>query len=349
MRRSIPGSSPLSKNSLSSPILKPASGSFELATVIRHRQHRRWWSRVRSKPAIAPACSAASAALRGDQPALIEARGESDHPVARDAAVGGLQAGDAASAAGWRIEPPVSVAVARRHQPRGHRRRRAARGAARARAPDPRVAHRAEIAGLVGRAHRELVHVGLAEHHGAGALAAARPRWHRRARRSSPSMREPQVVRSPRVQKMSLCAIGTPVSGPPSPAAQPRDRRARPRRARPRALTRDEGIECALVLARCARGTAASARRSRSARARSAAPARSTVFRSAAHPASLDHLGNEVQARPPPAARCAGSSSCWSVSVTTSARSRCDSPGQRVRHRLDVRGRQRGRARRPSR
>ena len=28
------------------------------------------------------------------------------------------------------------------------------------------------------------------------------------------SMREPQVVSTPRVQKMSLCAIGIPVSGP---------------------------------------------------------------------------------------------------------------------------------------
>jgi len=36
------------------------------------------------------------------------------------------------------------------------------------------------------------------------------------------SMREPQVVRTPSVQKMSLCAIGTPVSAPPSPAASVR-------------------------------------------------------------------------------------------------------------------------------
>ena len=31
-------------------------------------------------------------------------------------------------------------------------------------------------------------------------------------------MREPQVVRMPLVQKMSLCATGMPVSGPASPA-----------------------------------------------------------------------------------------------------------------------------------
>src|SRR6266850_2409213 len=33
-------------------------------------------------------------------------------------------------------------------------------------------------------------------------------------------MRDPQVVRSTRVQKMSLCAIGIPVSGWPSPLAR---------------------------------------------------------------------------------------------------------------------------------
>jgi hypothetical protein len=40
------------------------------------------------------------------------------------------------------------------------------------------------------------------------------------------SMREPQVVRTPRVQKMSLWAIGTPVSGPPCPAARRASARA---------------------------------------------------------------------------------------------------------------------------
>ena len=41
------------------------------------------------------------------------------------------------------------------------------------------------------------------------------------------SMRDPQLVRIPFVQKMSLCASGTPVSGPPSPRAM----RASARRA----------------------------------------------------------------------------------------------------------------------
>ena len=72
-------------------------------------------------------------------------------------------------AAGWRIEPPVSVAVAPAQSQRGHRRRRAAGRAARHQrrvraARAPRVDHRAVIGGLVGRAHGELVHVELAEH-----------------------------------------------------------------------------------------------------------------------------------------------------------------------------------------
>ena len=68
------------------------------------------------------------------------------------------------SAAGWRIEPPVSVPVAAGA-------RRAATAAAEppelppgTRCRVPGIAHRAEVRGLVRRAHRELVHVGLAEH-----------------------------------------------------------------------------------------------------------------------------------------------------------------------------------------
>ena len=84
-------------------------------------------------------------------------------------------------AAGWRIEPPVSVAVAPRHrcaataaaeppeEPPGTRcvpsmAPGSARAHVRALAPPGRH-HRAEGAGLVRRAHGELVHVELAEHH----------------------------------------------------------------------------------------------------------------------------------------------------------------------------------------
>jgi hypothetical protein len=73
-------------------------------------------------------------------------------------------------AAGWRIEPPVSVPVLPRHQP-------AATAAAEPPDEPPGVSLRlsplrfhgffdaAEMAGLVRGAHGELVHVELAEHH----------------------------------------------------------------------------------------------------------------------------------------------------------------------------------------
>ncbi len=73
------------------------------------------------------------------------------------------------NAAGWRIEPPVSDAVAPRQKPGRDSRRRAARRPAghellRAALGAPRADARPEIARLVGGAHRELVHIELAEH-----------------------------------------------------------------------------------------------------------------------------------------------------------------------------------------
>ena len=82
------------------------------------------------------------------------------------------------SEAGWRIEPPGVGADRAQAQARRHRRRRAARAAARdqrLRRPGlgPRVDHRAEPARDVGRAHGELVQIGLAEQHRAGAPQVA--------------------------------------------------------------------------------------------------------------------------------------------------------------------------------
>ncbi len=72
------------------------------------------------------------------------------------------------SAAGWRIDPPVSVPLAAEREARGDRGRRPTRGSARHARRIPRIAHRSEEARLVRRAHRELVHVGLAEQHRPG-------------------------------------------------------------------------------------------------------------------------------------------------------------------------------------
>ena len=68
------------------------------------------------------------------------------------------------SAAGWRIEPPVSVPIDSGASSAGDGGRRTARRSARHPAEVPRVARRAIGRVLGRRAHRELVHVGLAEH-----------------------------------------------------------------------------------------------------------------------------------------------------------------------------------------
>ena len=116
--------------------------------------------------------------------------------------------------AGWRIEPPVSVPVAAGSEPRRDRGGRAARRAARHARRVPRVAHRAEGRVLVGRAHRELVAVELAERHRARGLGEARDDGGvERARVAVEHASSRRWWRSSRVTKMSLCAIGTPSSG----------------------------------------------------------------------------------------------------------------------------------------
>ena len=86
---------------------------------------------------------------------------------------------------------------------------------------------------LGGRAHRELVHVGLAEHHQCRRRAAAR-RWSRRTAAASPrGSSSRRWSGTPLVAITSLTAIGTPASGPSvSPAAAARvDRPGRRERA----------------------------------------------------------------------------------------------------------------------
>ena len=85
------------------------------------------------------------------------------------------------SAAGWRIEPPVSEPSASGAKPAA---------TAAAEPPDRAAGHpvgvvgvagRAEGRVLGGRAHGELVEVGLADDDGAGGPQPRRPRWRRRA------------------------------------------------------------------------------------------------------------------------------------------------------------------------
>ncbi len=70
-------------------------------------------------------------------------------------------------------------------------------------------------------------------------------------------MREPQVVRTPCVQKMSLCAIGTPVSAPPVPAASARSAAAASLSARSR-VTEMKALSVAWLASMRSRNASAS-------------------------------------------------------------------------------------------
>ncbi len=102
----------------------------------------------------------------------VQARREGDQAVARAHAIGGLQAADARQRRRLADRATRVGARGARHQARGHRGGRAARASARNVFGVPRVLHRAEVRRLVGGAHRELVHVRLADQDGAGVLQA---------------------------------------------------------------------------------------------------------------------------------------------------------------------------------
>ena len=78
------------------------------------------------------------------------------------------------SEAGWRMLPPVSVPMLERDVEGGHGRGRAAGAAAGNAVEVPGVGGRAVGRVLGGRAHGELVHVRLAQDHGARPRGAAR-------------------------------------------------------------------------------------------------------------------------------------------------------------------------------
>src|SRR2546430_14285512 len=108
-------------------------------------------------------------------------------------------------------------------------------------------------------------------------------------------MREPQVVRTPWVQKLPLWAIGTPVSAPPPPAASARSAAAASASACSR-VTEMNALSVAWFASIRARNARTSSTLENF-RARS--PAASSVSVPVCQPltaASLDDLGNEVQA-----------------------------------------------------
>ena len=122
-----------------------------------------------SWPAIACSMSAASSTVRVSGPAWSSEEAKAIMPQREQRPYVGFMPTMPQKAPGWRIEPPVSVPVAPRQRP-------AATAAAEppelppgtsglsSPSPAPGVDDRAVGAGDVGRAHGELVHVGLAQH-----------------------------------------------------------------------------------------------------------------------------------------------------------------------------------------
>jgi hypothetical protein len=104
----------------------------------------------------------------GHRPGLVEAGGEGDHAVARDHAVGRLEAGEAAQGRRLADRAAGVGAGGGRRQACGDRRGRAARGAAGHAGRCPRGSSPGRKRGFVGRAHGELVHVELAQRDHAG-------------------------------------------------------------------------------------------------------------------------------------------------------------------------------------
>src|SRR5881394_3293963 len=108
-------------------------------------------------------------------------------------------------------------------------------------------------------------------------------------------MREPQVVRTPWVQKMSLWAIGTPVSAPALPAASARSAAAASLSACSRVTEMNALSVAWLASIRASNARTSSTLENFLAR-RPAASCVSVSVCQPLTPASLDDLGNEVQA-----------------------------------------------------
>jgi hypothetical protein len=103
----------------------------------------------------------------GHRPGLIQRAGKGDDAPAADAAIGRLQP-DRAGEGRRLADRAAGIGAGRRQTQIGrHRRRRAARGAARRQLPAvhlPRVHDRAVTGGFIRRAHGEFIHAELAQH-----------------------------------------------------------------------------------------------------------------------------------------------------------------------------------------
>src|SRR5580658_9699972 len=111
-----------------------------------------------------------------------------------------------------------------------------------------------------------------------------------------PSMREPQVVRTPSVQNRSLCAIGTPASGPPRPAASSRSAAAACASAGSRSTEMNAFSACWLASMRCKSAPVSSTLENLRARNPAASAVRPSLWNSLTA-GLLDHFGHQVEPR----------------------------------------------------
>ena len=149
--------------------------------IIRHRHDRRWCCPSGRSPAMLRQQDRAILHGARERPGLVQRRGERHHAPAAAAAIGRLDARQC------RRTPPAGGSSRRYRCPWRPCAIRAATAAAdppdeppgtstriAVAAPLPRIFHRAERRCHVGRAHRELVQIGLAQEHRAVAQQVAR-------------------------------------------------------------------------------------------------------------------------------------------------------------------------------
>ena len=129
--------------------------------------------------------------IAGERPALIETRRECHHAIPRDAAIRGLEPRHAAERGGLANRSSGIGAGGAGYEPGADRGRRPPGRPAGRPARIPGVARGAKPTGLVGRSHREFIHVGLAETYGAGGGQLADDR---------------RIVRRDEIPKHSGCA-----------------------------------------------------------------------------------------------------------------------------------------------
>ena len=170
----------------------------------------------------------------GARAGLVERGRQRDEAVARDAAVGRLGADRAGDGRGLADRATGVGADRQRGLERRDDRRRAAAGPAGDPVEVPRVAARAVGAVLGGGAHRELVHVGLAEDRHPG---LAQPGHQGRVVRRHPALQDLRAAGRRQALRRHDVLDGDRHAGEPVRATPPRlgaGRRCRPARARPR-------------------------------------------------------------------------------------------------------------------